>query len=257
MSPAQRLEDNVALVTGGGNGIGRGIVRRFAEEGARVAIGDIDIEAAHELAGQIGETALAIELDVSRADAFSAAIDAAISRWGRLDILVNNAGIVVPIKPVQTTTEEEFFRLVNINLRGTYLGCRLAYPFLRETRGCVLNISSLVGIAGEIDHAIYGATKGAINALTICTAADWRRDGIRINALCPGDVWTDALDGWCRSQPTETYQFYQKMREQGRCADPAQIGAVAAFLCSSDAAFINGAVIPASGGAECGYRLAD
>ena len=108
--------------------------------------------------------------------------------WGRLDILVNNAGITLPAESVENTTLDDFEQYINVNLRSVFLGCKLAHPFLKASRGCVLNISSMAGITGQERHAVYGATKGAINALTRCAAVDWGRDGIRINALCPAGV---------------------------------------------------------------------
>ena len=101
-----------------------------------------------------------------------------MKRQGRLDILVNNAGLVTPALPVQETSLEQFQTLVDNNLRSVFLGCKLAYPHLRASRGCVLNISSMAGVTGQERHAIYGATKGAINALSKCAAADWGRDGV-------------------------------------------------------------------------------
>ena len=248
--------EKVVLVTGGASGIGEGIVRRFASDGACVAIGDIDSNKGEILAGELGERIRYFALDVSDEVSFSACIQGVIDAWRRLDVLVNNAGVVFPAVPVQETSLEDFERLVNVNLRGTYLGCKLAFPYLVKIRGCVLNISSLVGIAGEKNHAVYGATKGGINALTKCTAADWREYGVRINALCPSDVWTDALKSWCEGQDDASFfNRYQDLRSEGYCAEPAEIGSIAAFLCSSDARFINGAIIRASFAAECGYEI--
>ena len=250
------LEGRVALVTGGASGIGRAIVQRFSAESASVAFGDLDDLKGREFAEEVGERVLYLSLDVSDESSFSAAIDSIVGTWGRLDILVNNAGLVFPAQPVQHTTLEEFDRLVGVNLRGTYLGCRLAFPHLAETQGCVLNISSLVGIVGERSHAVYGATKGAINALTKCVAADWREHGIRINSLCPSDVWTEALEAWCVASPDDSLpERYAQLRSEGMCAEPSEIGAIAAFLCSEESRFINGAVIPASFAAECGYEI--
>ena len=184
----QRLQDKVALVTGGAAGIGAGIVCAFVKQGAQVAVGDIAREKGTSLTEELGGSACLIPLDVSDEASFTAAIDSAVNHWGRLDILVNNAGVVFPAAPVQDTSLEEYETLMGVNVRGAYLGCRLAYPHLLKTRGCVLNISSLVGIVGERAHAVYGATKGAVNSLTKCTAVDWRDQGLRINALCPSDV---------------------------------------------------------------------
>ena len=251
-----RFEGKAALVTGGAAGIGEAIARRLSAEGAMVAVGDIDQARGAALASELGEQSIYISLDVSNEGSFMTAIESIIEKWGRLDVLVNNAGLVFPAQPVQHTTAEEFDRLVDVNLKGSYLGCRLAFPHLEKTRGCVLNISSLVGIVGERSHAVYGATKGAINALTKCVAADWREYGIRINSVCPSDVWTDALEEWCATGPEDgASERYQQLRAQGLCAEPREIGAIAAFLCSEESRFINGALVPASFAAECGYEI--
>ena len=252
----QRLQNKVALVTGGAAGIGAGIVRCFVAEAARVSIGDVDHRGGSALADELGENTCFLPLDVADEDSFAAAIESTVERWGRLDVLVNDAGVVFPALPVQDTTTKDFEQLMRVNVRGTYLGCKLAFPHLLDTKGCVLNVSSLVGIVGERAHAVYGATKGAINALTKCTAVDWREQGLRINALCPSDVWTDALQGWCEAQPdSSALEHYERMRAKGYCAEPEEIGRIAAFLCSDEARFINGAIIPASYAAECGYEI--
>jgi meso-butanediol dehydrogenase / (S,S)-butanediol dehydrogenase / diacetyl reductase len=251
-----RLKGKVALVTGGACGLGKGIAQRFIAEGASVCIGDIDERHGQLLAAELGPSAHFLHLDVSKESSFANAISNTASRWGKLDILVNNAGVVVPAVPVQQTSMEDFDRLINVNLRGVFLGCKYAYPHFLKTKGCVLNISSLVGVVGEKNHAVYGGTKGAINSLTICTAADWRTEGLRINALCPSDVWTDALKDWIHNQADSSLiRHYDEMRSKGFCAEPQEIGQIAAFLCSDDARFINGAVINASFGVECGYQL--
>jgi meso-butanediol dehydrogenase/(S,S)-butanediol dehydrogenase/diacetyl reductase len=251
-----RLQNKIALVTGGASGVGQGIVRRFVAEGASVAVGDIDEKAGRALLSELGRDTHFVELDVSQEFSFSSAINETVSHWGGLDVLVNNAGIVEPALPVQDTSTEDFNRLVRVNLGGAFFGCKYAYPHILKSKGCVLNISSLVGVVGEKNHAVYGATKGAINALTICTAADWRTAGLRINALCPSDVWTPALVGWVQNHPDRSIaQHYEEMRAQGLCAEPKEIGDIAVFLCSDEARFINGAVINASFGVECGYEL--
>ena len=146
--------------------MGAAIVRRFVDEGARVLAGDVDIDRAQALVEQLGDRAIAHKMDVANEDEFSAAIHAVRRQWNQLDILVNNAAVTFPVAPLQTTTNDEFDRLVNVNLRGVWLGCKLAYPHLKQSRGCVLNISSMAGVTGQQDHAMYAATKGAVNMLT-------------------------------------------------------------------------------------------
>lgn len=254
---SNRLRGKVALVTGGAAGIGAAIVRRFVAEGARVTVGDRDQPHGEALCAQLDGAAGFQGLDVADATSFADAIAGAVARWGRLDILVNNAGIALPAATVQDTTIEQFEELVAVNLRGVFLGCKLAHPELKATRGCVLNISSMAGVTGQERHAAYGATKGAINALTKCIAVDWGRDGIRINALCPAGVWTDTLRQWIKAQPDAAGipGYLERIHALGYCPEPEEIATVAAFLCSAEARFITGYVMPVSGGSECGYNV--
>lgn len=253
----RRLENKIALVTGGAAGIGAAIVRRFVAEDARVVIGDRDQPGGSALCAELGAATAFQGLDVADPDSFAAAIARVVALWGRLDILVNNAGIALPAATVQDTSLAEFEQLIDVNLRSVFLGCKLAYPHLKHGRGCVLNISSMAGVTGQERHAVYGATKGAINALTKCTAVDWGRDGIRINALCPAGVRTETLRQWMKTQPDaagiETY--LNQIHALGYCPEPEAVATVAAFLCSEEAKFITGYVMPVSGGSECGYNV--
>ena len=251
------LSGKCALVTGGAAGIGAAIVRRFVADGARVLVGDRDQPHGEALCAELGGAAVFQGLDVADVASFTATVARAIEAWGRLDILVNNAGIALPAAPVQDTTLDQFEQLIDVNLRSVFLGCKLAYPHLKANRGCVLNISSMAGVTGQERHAVYGATKGAINALTKCTAVDWGRDGIRVNALCPAGVWTDTLRAWMRAQPDPSGidTYLRQIHALGYCPEPAEVASVAAFLCSDEARFITGCVMPVSGGSECGYNV--
>jgi meso-butanediol dehydrogenase/(S,S)-butanediol dehydrogenase/diacetyl reductase len=252
-----RFEEKTAFVTGGAAGIGGAIVARLAAEGCRVLIGDRDQPRGEALARQLSPRTVFQALDVADADSFAQAIARVESLWGKLDILVNNAGIALPALMVQETPLEQFEEFIDVNLRSVYLGCKLAYPYLKASRGCVLNISSMAGVTGQERHAIYGATKGAINALTKCTAVDWGRDRIRINALCPAGVWTDTLRAWIEKQPDPAAinEYLDRIHALGYCAEAEEIAAAAAFLCSDDARFITGCIMPVSGGSECGYSF--
>ncbi|MEM9659559.1 MAG: glucose 1-dehydrogenase [Planctomycetota bacterium] len=252
-----RLQDKVAIVTGAAQGLGAAIAERFVDEGARVVATDVQFDAVRQTAARLGGRATALQLDVSSENSFRAALDGTLRDWSRLDILVNNAGVTTPSAPVHTTTNRDFQQLVDVNLRGAWLGCKLAYEPLKASQGCVLNISSMAGVSGQANHAVYAATKGAINALTKCTAVDWGPDRIRINALCPTGVWTEALRQWRLDQPNpdEVTQYLDRIHALGYCPEPEEIATVAAFLCSDEARFMTGAVVPVSGGSECGYKL--
>jgi meso-butanediol dehydrogenase / (S,S)-butanediol dehydrogenase / diacetyl reductase len=253
----KRLQTRVALVTGGAVGLGEAIVRRFVAEGARVLVGDRDQPHGDALCAELGAATVFQGLDVAEADSFADAINRAVALWGRLDILVNNAAIALPAAAVQDTNLDQFEQLVDVNLRSVFLGCKLAYPHLKAARGCVLNISSMAGVTGQERHAVYGATKGAVNALTKCAAVDWGRDGIRINALCPAGVWTQSLREWMKMQPdTAGIDTYLKqIHALGYCPEPEEIASVAAFLCSDEAKFVTGCLMPVTGGSECGYNV--
>jgi NAD(P)-dependent dehydrogenase (short-subunit alcohol dehydrogenase family) len=252
-----RLSGKVAIVTGAACGLGEGIVRRFVAEDARVFIADIQDTYGSALADELGPQAKFVHLDVGDQDQWHAALDRVVDSFGSLHILVNNAGVVVPSAAVQDTSLEQFDQLVRVNLQGTYLGCRAAYPLLRETQGCVLNISSMAGVTGQARHAVYSATKGAINALTRSTAVDWGPERVRINALCPTAVRTPALQQWARQQPNvdEVEDLLARIHSLGYCPDPEAVASVAAFLCSEEASFVTGCIMPVSGGSECGYKL--
>lgn len=254
-----RLNDRVALITGGGAGIGEACVRRFATEGACVLIADMEAERGQALAAEIGDLALFHSTDVADESQFSAAVETAVAAWGKLDIVVNNAGVVVPAAPVQDTTSQEFNLLIEVNIRGVFHGCKIAYPYLKQSKGCVVNIASMAGVSGQANHAIYGATKGAVNALTRCTAVDWGREGIRINAICPACVLTERTQDWINAQPdaAEAAAALSKIHSLQRAAEPSEIAAAAVYLCSDDASFVTGCIMPVSGGSECGYKMDD
>jgi NAD(P)-dependent dehydrogenase (short-subunit alcohol dehydrogenase family) len=196
-------------------------------------------------------------LDVTDPACFEEAFAHVTAMWGSLDILVNNAGTALPAEPVHNTSLQQFDRLVVTNLRSVFLGCKFAYPYLKTSRGCVLNISSMAGVTGQDRHAVYGATKGGINALTKCTAVDWGVDGIRVNAVCPAGVWTDTLRSWMQAQPdpSDIASYVDRIHALGYCPEADEIATVCAFLCSDDAKFITGCILPVSGGSECGYNV--
>jgi meso-butanediol dehydrogenase / (S,S)-butanediol dehydrogenase / diacetyl reductase len=253
----ERFAEKTAIVTGGSAGIGKAIVTRLVAEGARVLVGDRDQPRGDVLCRQLGPRTVFQALEVADAESFAMAVDRAIGLWGRLDILVNNAGIALPAETVQDTTLEQFEQLVAVNLRSVFLGCKLAYPHLKAARGCVLNVSSMAGVTGQERHAVYGATKGGINALTRCAAVDWGRDRIRVNAICPAGVWTDTLRQWIELQadPAAIHEYLDRIHALGYCAETEEIASVAAFLCSDDAKFVTGCIMPVSGGSECGYNV--
>jgi NAD(P)-dependent dehydrogenase (short-subunit alcohol dehydrogenase family) len=244
-----------ALVTGGSQGIGRTIAESLVAAGARVVIAALRDEYLGRNADELG--CAVVGLDLGDNDDVEAAVTAAVEALGGLDILVNNAAVVVPSKPIESTESDELQLLLDVNLRGTFWAMRTAYPHLRNTRGCVLNVSSLAGVTGQARHAAYAMTKGGINALTKSAAVDWGPVGIRVNALCPTAAWTPALRQWAEDQPdpSEIASYLDRLHPLGYCPEPNEIAPVALFLCSDEARFVTGHIMHVSGGAECGYRL--
>lgn len=250
------LKDKVIFLTGGSRGIGFECAKRYAAEGATVAIiAENETEVQHAaLALGPGHSGLVCNISVAAEveDAFSHII----KKHGRIDAIHNNAGIASPSKMLHDTSEEEWAALMNVNLKGLYHTTRYGFQALRETRGCILNTSSIVGEIGQEIHAAYTATKGGINALTRSMALDYARFGIRVNAVAPAGVWTPMLRRWCAEQPeTATIEKYlDEIHALRYCPEGDVIADACAFLLSDRARFITGCILPVTGGAELGYK---
>ena len=246
------LQGKTAIITGAAGGIGRALVETFLANGAKVIGSDV-----------IGSTPIEsenfhfVQADASDKTSVKNLSAQTMERFDALDILVNNAAVLTPTASVQNTSLEEFEKLVQVNLRGAFLSCKYAYPHLLQSKGCVLTISSMAGIHGEKEHAIYAATKGALNALTQSMAVDWGADGIRCNALCPSSVLTPNVDKMIEALPnaSEIIALRKSINVLGFTATPQHIAEAAVFLCSPQAGFITGAIVPVSGGSECGYGI--
>ena len=253
----QDLSGKTVLITGGSGGIGRACVKAFTQCGARVVMTDLD-GSGRPLCDALGaDSCRFVEADIACESDVQKLMETTVSAFGGLDVLVNNAAVTEPCLPVHDTVLEEFDRLVNINFRGVFLCCKYAYAYLKEARGCIVNMSSMAGVQGERDHAVYSATKGALNALTKCMAVDYGVDGIRCNAICPSSVLTPNSDRQIAAMPdAETIvEQRKKINLRGYTAMPDEIASVAVFLASSAASFMTGAIVPVSGGSECGYGI--
>lgn len=254
-----RLVGKVVLITGAGSGIGQASARIFAGEGARVAVVDVNLEAAQETAKQIadiGGHAVAIQCDVSSASGVKLMVDEAIATFERLDVLFNNAGIVLP-KYIEEIEEDEWDRLFDVNVKGTFLCIKHALPHIRAVRGSIVNMGSMTGLAGQQRNPAYSATKGAIAALTRSLAIDLAPEGVRVNSICPAGVLTPLLEKWFAQQenPEEFRRGQDLSHMLGRTAEPEEIARVAVFLASDEASFITGQSIPVEGGATIGYGV--
>lgn len=250
-----RLQDKVALITGAASGIGRASALRFASEGARVVVADIQDTLGEETASTIraaGGDACFVHADVSRAGDAEAMVDAALTRFGRLDILFNNAGVGKHI-PFDALTEAEWDRIVDINLRGVFLGCRYGVPALRRAGGgAILNTASQSGLQGHPNNQAYCAAKAGVINFTRSLAKDLARHNIRVNAICPGGTDTPILRGYIPVGESADYvaRMVAPRTPFGRLARPEEIAAAALFLVSDDASFISGVALPVDGGAS-------
>ena len=249
-----KLRDRMALVTGGGSGIGREICRLFAREGARVAVVEIDEEAGAATVAGIeadGGSAALFACDVSRQADVAEAFAAAERQLGPLNVLVNNAGIS-HVGTVATTSEEDFDRVFAVNVKGVYNCLQAAVGSMKGRGGVILNLASVASMVGIPDRFAYGMSKGAVLTMTYSVATDYVRDGIRCNSIAPGRVHTPFVDGFlARNYPGREAEMFEKLagtQPIGRMGRPEEIAALALFLCSDDAAFITGPNVPIDGG---------
>jgi NAD(P)-dependent dehydrogenase (short-subunit alcohol dehydrogenase family) len=237
-----QLEGTRALVTGGGRGLGLAIATKFAEYGARVALADLDDATAGEAAARLGGDAFAVHCDVSRAADVQAAIAATTNRFGGMDVIVNNAGIEIG-KPLPETSDEEFDRLMRINVSGVFYGIKYAVPALAATRGTIINMSSVAGLGGVPLLGAYSASKAAVIRLTQTAATELREAGIRVNAICPAFIDTEMGERLVAPFEAATGAEFSAVAQQvqGRLGTPEEVAETAAFLASDDAKWVNGA----------------
>jgi NAD(P)-dependent dehydrogenase (short-subunit alcohol dehydrogenase family) len=248
-----RLAGKVALITGGASGIGRATARLFAEEGAALAIVDIDVEAGQELAEQIsaeGGRAVFIRCDVSQAAECRSAIDECAAVYGGLDILFNNAGIIRRADLLETT-EEEWERVMGVNVRSVFLMSKYAIPHMeRAGGGAIINTSSGWGLKGGPRAVSYCASKGAVTNMSRAMAIDHGGQNIRVNALCPGDTDTPMLRGEAAQlgQAEEDFLSEAAARPLGRYAQPEEIAKAVLYLASEDGSYVTGTTLVVDGG---------
>ncbi len=249
----ERLGGKRAIVTGAGSGIGRSIAIRLAAEGARVVVSDVDGEAAEAVAAEIGGAggeALVQKTDVTDAADVEALVELTVTRWGGLDVMVNNAGVGVA-GTANTTTEEEYERVMDVCVRGTFLGMKHAIPAIRDSGGgSVVNMSSVAALVGIVDRAVYSAAKGAIFSLTRASAIDHVGEGVRVNCIAPGTVDTPWIaritSGY--DDPVEARANMQARQPHGRFVQPEEIAAMAAYLAADESASVIGACMVVDGG---------
>jgi NAD(P)-dependent dehydrogenase (short-subunit alcohol dehydrogenase family) len=256
---AGRFAGRVVIITGGSKGIGAGCARVFCAEGGLVVIcarGEAEGQRqAEELTAQGPGTCHFERVDVRQPDELKAVIDGTVERYDRLDCLINNAGWHPNATDNADVSIADFEDLVRLNLTSTFAGCKYALPYLRQTRGTIVNMASMVGLLGQALAAAYCATKAGQIGLTKALAVDYAPHGVRVNAVCPAGVDTPLLHEWAATlpDPAAGLRRVDEMHKLGRMATPEEIGRVCLFLATEDSAFVTGQAIPVEGGASLDY----
>ena len=244
-----RLKNKIVLVTGAGSGFGRGIATRFAEEGAKVVVADINKETAKMVAGEIGESAVAVFADVSKNSDVELMIQQTVAQWGRLDILVNNAGTTHRNKPMTAVTEEEFDRIFAVNVKSLFLTARYVVPLMKEQgHGVILNIASTAGLRPRPGLVWYNTSKGAMITATKALAIELASSKIRVNAINPVAGETGMLHLFMGEDTPEIRAKFVSSIPWGRLSQPQDMANAALFLCSDEADMVTGTCLEVDGG---------
>jgi 2-keto-3-deoxy-L-fuconate dehydrogenase len=244
----------IAIVTGGGSGIGKSIATVLCRAGATVHIVDLNQESLDAVVGELrssGGTAYGQSVDVVKPDNVSTVFAEIASDSGAIDVLVNSAGIS-HIGNIETTSEEDFTRLFNVNVKGVYNSMRAAVPFMKQRGGVILNIASIAASVGISDRFAYSMTKGAVLSMTLSVARDYVVQGIRCNCISPARIHTPFVDNFlAKNYPGREQEMFDKLSASqpiGRMGTPGEVASLALYLCSDEAAFITGCDYPLDGG---------
>jgi len=242
-----RLQKTVAIVTGGGSGMGEAIAETYAREGAHVAVVDVDGDAAKRVARRIGNTAIAVRCDVTRRSDIDAAVAETLSAFGGLNLLVNNAGVAHLNKPVLDIDEKEFDRVFAVNVKGLFMFTQAVVPLMKGKGGVIINIGSTAGVRPRPGLSAYNATKGAVHNLTKTLAVELAPDKIRVCAIAPVATDTPLLPTFLGPAPGMREKFIATV-PLGRLAAPQDIADAALFLASDEARFLTGNIMEVDGG---------
>jgi 3alpha(or 20beta)-hydroxysteroid dehydrogenase len=245
-----RLQGKVALISGGARGMGGAEARLFAAEGAQVVIGDVLVDEGKALAGELGDAARFVELDVTDEGSWQAAVTAATTEFGRLDVLINNAGIW-KIMPIAMMSAEDYMEVVKVNQLGVFLGMKSAIPAMSTNGGSMVNISSVAGLTGAIGQVAYGATKWAVRGMTKTAAIELAGIGIRVNSIHPGLIDTQMLQT-VRDWGVEAEALLSAV-PQARFGTADEVAQLALFLASDDSSHCTGGEFTVDGGMTAGF----
>ena len=239
-----QLDDKVALVTGAASGFGEGIARRYAGEGARVVVADLNDQTGRRVADEIGGAY--VHADVADREDVRAMVGTAIERYGRLDVMVNNAGVTHVNRPMLEVGEEEFDRIFQINVKAIYLAALETVPLMRaQGGGCIINTASTAGLRPRPGLTWYNASKGAVITMTKSMAAELGPDNIRVNALCPVAGDTPLLPSFLGANSREAFEATVPL---GRLSTSEDVAKAALWLASDEASFITGVALEVDGG---------